>query len=178
MSIYNHVKNKSDLIDAIVDQIFSEITWDYEGTTWRDAMMVRALSTRETLRAHPWAIPLLESRTAPGPETLAHHDKVLACFKSSGFPLNLSGHAFSALDAYTYGFIMTEQNLPFENEQELQAVAKEITDSFPKEMFPALYDFIVNYTLQPGYSYSKEFMVGLEMILDQLEMKLKDHLTC
>ena len=172
MSLYNHIANKSDLIDAIVDQIFSEITWPHESRNWKEAMSVRAVSTREILKDHPWCIPLLESRKTPGHNTLLHHNNVLSCLIESGFSLKLAGHAFSALDAYTYGFIMSEQSLPFEDDESLQMMAKEMAENFPKEIYPALYDFTVGYVLKPGYSYYSEFMFGLKMILDQLERKL------
>jgi AcrR family transcriptional regulator len=169
MSLYNHVKNKSDLIDAVVDQIFSEITWPHKSTDWKEAMLARAISTREILKQHPWCIPLLESRKTPGPNTLLHHNNVLECLFTSGFSLKLAGHAFSVLDAYTYGFISSEQSLPFDDDTQLQEVAKEMAANFPKDSYPALFEFTIGHVLQPGYSYFDEFKFGLRLIIDQLD---------
>ena len=41
------------------------------------AMRTRCRSAREVLARHPWATPLMETRTTPGPATLRHHDAVL-----------------------------------------------------------------------------------------------------
>ena len=68
---------------------------------------------------------------------------------------------------------MTEQNLPFDDDDQLKDLASELADNFPKEAYPALYNFTTNFLLKGGYSYSAEFMYGLTMILDQLETKLR-----
>src|SRR6478672_1199360 len=77
MSVYHHVANKDEILDGIVDLVFSEIELPTIGADWRQEMRRRAHSARAVLRRHPWAIGLLESRTAPGPATLRHHDVVL-----------------------------------------------------------------------------------------------------
>ena len=65
------------------------------------------------LSRHPWALGLIESRRSPGPATLTHHDRVLGCLRRNGFSVALAAHAFSVLDSYIYGFVLTEVNLPF-----------------------------------------------------------------
>ena len=72
MSVYHHVANKEEILDGIVDIVFSEIEMPTVGGDWRSEISRRAHSARRVLRLHPWAIPLLESRTSPGPATLAH----------------------------------------------------------------------------------------------------------
>src|SRR5207344_1953815 len=69
MSLYHHVANKSDLLDGMIDGVFGEIDLPTDATEWRSAMRRRALSAREAMSRHPWAIGLMESRTTPGPTT-------------------------------------------------------------------------------------------------------------
>src|SRR5436305_9760681 len=73
MSLYNHVAGKEALLDGMVDAVFAEIELP-SGTAWRKALRQRALSMREALARHRWAIGLLESRTTPGAVTLRQHD--------------------------------------------------------------------------------------------------------
>src|SRR5581483_12455907 len=73
MSLYNHVANKDDLLDGMVDIVFGEIDLP-SGTDWKKAMRLRAISARQVLRRHRWAIGRMESRRSPGPATLRHHD--------------------------------------------------------------------------------------------------------
>ena len=65
MSVYHYVANKDEILDGIVDIVFSEIELPVIGGDWRVEMRGRASSAREVLRRHPWAIGLLESRTGP-----------------------------------------------------------------------------------------------------------------
>src|SRR2546427_2200892 len=85
MSLYNHVANKDDVLDGLVDIVFSEVDLPCEGGDWRAAMRQRAISAREALARHRWAIGLMESRTHPGPSNLRHHDSVLRCLREAGF---------------------------------------------------------------------------------------------
>src|SRR2546423_1804093 len=77
MSLYNHVANTDDILDGIVDLVFSEIDVPSGRGDWKTAMRQRAISARDVLLRHPWATGLMQSRTKPGPATLRHHDSVL-----------------------------------------------------------------------------------------------------
>src|SRR5215472_9097154 len=104
MSLYNHVASKGDLLDGMIDVVFGEIDLPPGDVDWKSAMRQRAISVREALRRHPWAIGLMESRTSPGPATLRHHDAVLGCLRGAGFSIEMTAHAYSLLDSYIYGF--------------------------------------------------------------------------
>src|SRR3974377_2131616 len=55
MSLYRHVRNKDDILDGIVDLVFSEIDLPASGTPWRSAMRRRAGSARAPLPRPPRA---------------------------------------------------------------------------------------------------------------------------
>src|SRR3954468_239251 len=65
MSLYNHVANKDDLLDGMIDVVFGEIELPTDAD-WKTAMRHRAISARAALSRHRWAIGLMESRTSPG----------------------------------------------------------------------------------------------------------------
>jgi AcrR family transcriptional regulator len=169
MSLYHHVANKDVILDGMVDLVFGEIDLPAPGAGWKVAMRARAASARDALRRHPWAIGLMESRLNPGPATLRHHDAVIGCLRGAGFTVELTAHAFSAIDSYLYGFIMQEHNLPFHTPEETAAMAVTFLDAFPAEQFPHLAELTVRHVLQPGYAYGDEFGFGLELVLDGLE---------
>ena len=58
------VASKDDLIDAMIDVVFSEIGLPSGGADWKTAMRQRAQSLREVLMRHRWAIGLMESRNS------------------------------------------------------------------------------------------------------------------
>src|SRR6202171_1245164 len=97
MSLYNHVRNKVDMLDGMVDVVFSQIELPADGVDWRTAMRKRAISARQALLRHPWAIGLMESRATPGPATVRHHDSVLGSLRTAGFSIDMAAHAYSIL---------------------------------------------------------------------------------
>ena len=169
MSLYNHVANKGDLLDGMVDLVFSEIDLPSNGVAWRAAMHQRAVSARRALARHPWAIGLMESRASPGPATLRHHDAVIGSLRRGGFSVEMAAHAYSVLDSYVYGFALQEASLPFDTAEETADVAEMIFKRFPPDEYPYLTELTVEHVLQPGYDYGNEFEFGLDLILDGLE---------
>src|ERR1700730_12945160 len=93
MSLYNHVRNKVDMLDGMVDVVFSEIDLPASGADWRTAMRQRAISARQVLLRHPWAIGLMESRATPGPATLRHHDAAVGSLRTAGFSGDMAAPA-------------------------------------------------------------------------------------
>ena len=133
MSLYHHVTNKDEILDAITDAVFSEIELPPVRADWRPAMRDRAISARRALGRHPWATPLMQSRTNPGAATLHHHDTVIGSLRRAGFSVAIAAHAFSLLDAYVYGFALQEANLPFDSET-APDVAEAIMAQFPRRV--------------------------------------------
>jgi AcrR family transcriptional regulator len=170
MSLYNHVANKDQLLDGMVDLVFGEIDLPPGDADWKTAMRDRAQSARRALGRHPWAITLMSTRTSPGPATLRHHNAVIGCLRGGGFSITLAAHAFSALDSYIYGFALQEATLPFgETEEETIEVTKMMAARFLADEYPHLTEFSDEHLLQPGYDYGDEFEFGLDLILDGLE---------
>src|SRR5689334_20790578 len=169
MSLYNHVANKEALLDGMIDAVFAEIDLPAADDGWRPAMRERAISVRAALRRHRWAISLMQSRKAPGPSTLAHHDSVIGVLRAGGFTVAQTAHAFSALDSYIYGFALQEQALPFEGPEETAEVAQGIFEGIAVDRYPHFVELATQHVLQPGYDYGDEFEFGLDLILDGLE---------
>ena len=168
MSLYNHVASKSDLLDGMIDIVFSEIDLPSGDGDWKAAMRRRAVSARQVLRRHPWAIGLMESRTSPGPATLRHHDAVLGCLRRAGFSVELTAHAYALLDSYIYGFALQEASLPFGSGEEAAQVAHQISAQFASGQYPYLTEMATAHVLRPGYDFGDEFGIGLDLILDGL----------
>ena len=169
MSLYTHIANKDDLLDGMIDTVFSEIELPSGEDDWRTAMRQRAISVRRVLSRHRWAIGLMESRSSPGPATLRHHDAVIGCLRNAGFSVELTAHAYSALDSYIYGFALQERSLPFDTPDETAELAQAIMTQFPTDGYPHLAELTTQHVLRPGYDYGDEFEFGLDLILDGLE---------
>jgi AcrR family transcriptional regulator len=169
MSLYKHVANKEDMLDGMVDIVFSEIDLPVGGVHWKASMRQRAISVREVLTRHPWAIGLTDSRMKPGRANLRHHDSVIGCLRDAGFSIEMAIHAFSTLDSYIYGFALQEKSLPFETPEEVGEVAEVMLQQFPADEYPHLAETIVGVLNRSGWEYANEFEFGLDLVLDALE---------
>src|SRR3954463_4261686 len=72
MSLYHHVANKDDLLDGMVDVVFSEVDEPSTESAWQPEVRSRCTSLRTVLLRHPWAVGRLDSRRSPGMATLLH----------------------------------------------------------------------------------------------------------
>src|SRR3954451_19769195 len=94
MSLYHHVANKEDLIDGLVDLVFAEIDELSGEDGWRAAMRKRGGQTRAALKRHPWAVGLMEARSAPGPFNRRLHEGMLRVLREAGFSVAASARAY------------------------------------------------------------------------------------
>jgi AcrR family transcriptional regulator len=172
MALYHHFANKSEIIDGIVDLVFSEIELPSISGEWRPEMKRRACSARQVLKRHPWSIPLLQSRTHPGPATLRHHNAVIGALRGAGFSVAMTAHAYALLDSYSYGFALSEASLPINGPETVAEVAESMMLQYLAKDYPYLSEFSTEHILKPGYDFGQEFEFGLELVLDGLARSL------
>ncbi len=169
MSVYHYVANKDDIIDGIVDLVYSEIELPVPGGDWQKEMRRRANSARGVLAAHPWATALLQSRLSPGPATLRHHNAFIATLRAAGFSVTLTAHAFALVDSYIFGFALSENALPIHGPDSVADTAASMMEQFfDAEAYPDLLEFTVEHVMRPGYDFGAEFEYGLTVVLDGL----------
>lgn len=169
MTIYHHVDGKDAILDGMVDTVFAKIDLPPDDLGWKEAIRARCVSARAVLARHPWATPLMESRTNPGPATLHHHDAVLACLRRGGLSVELTAHAYAILDSYVYGFALQEATLLIEAEDDLVEVAAAMMGADFASAYPHLTELTTEYVLQPGYDFGASFEIGLDLLLDGIE---------
>jgi AcrR family transcriptional regulator len=171
MSLYKHVASKDDLIDGMVDLVFAEIELPALDVDWRTAMRRRAVSTRDALNRHRWAVGHMEGRSTHGPANLRLHDAVLGCLRAAGFSVEMTVHAYSVQDAYIYGFALQETDMTPETPEDFAAVAAQQMEDYAAMLaeFPNLVEVVGGYVAKSGYDYATEFLFGLDLILDGLE---------
>ena len=170
MSLYRHVANKEDLLDDMIDIVFSEVPFRSDGN-WRSAMRQRAISMHDALRRHPWADGHMESRRRAGPSNLRYHNDTMACLREdAGFSFPMAVHAYSIMDSYIYGFAQLEKALPSDIPAEAEIRRDAVLDANPDyaEQFPYLAQIPIELR-KINYDYSREFEFGLDLILDAIE---------
>ena len=172
MALYKHVANKDELLDGMVDMVFGEIEIPPEDVEWRSAMRLRAISTREALGRHSWAIGMMESRH-PGPANLRNHNAVMGCLRTAGFSFKMAIHAYSVQDAYIYGFALQERDTAFETRDSAGKAAQRRAEMIiEREKYPHLVEIAAELP-GSGYDNATEFEWGLDLILDGLDRLLQ-----
>jgi AcrR family transcriptional regulator len=107
MALYYHFANKAEVVDGLIDLVFSETEAPSGGGDWKAEMRERAISLHDALLRHRWAIGLMESRRRPGPASLRHHDAVIGSLRAGGLDIDEAAHADSVLNSYIFGFALT-----------------------------------------------------------------------
>jgi AcrR family transcriptional regulator len=171
MSLYNHVASKDDLLDGMIDIVFSEIEPPSASGDWKAELRKRAVSTRAALRRHPWAVGEMEGRTNHGPSNLRLHDAVLGCLRAAGFSLEMTVHAYSVQDAYIYGFALQQTDMSSETPEDFAVEAQRQMAEYEAVLadYPHLVEVVGGHVAKAGYDYDSEFLFGLDVILDGLE---------
>lgn len=167
MSLYNHVTNRDDLLDGMVDAIVHEIEVPVIGPDWQNSMRQRALSAHAVLLQHPWATMPLVSRVNVGPAMLRYIDATLGCLVEAGFSLEMADHAWNAMDSHIYGFTLQELNFPFESADYADAAEAYVT-MVPAEKYPYM-NRLTHLVMEQKYDGLHEFEFGLNLILEGLE---------
>ncbi|MGH3461469.1 MAG: TetR/AcrR family transcriptional regulator C-terminal domain-containing protein [Kribbellaceae bacterium] len=165
MSLYNHVANKDDILDGIVDLVVGDIDVPPAGTHWKAAMRQRSISAHQVLLAHPWAAMLVMSRFNIGPGMTRYLDATLGRLREGGFSIEEALDAWHTLDSHLYGFTLQELNLPF-GVEETQNVSASVLGQIPAEQYPYVFEVITR-IMQTGRDEDFEF--GLDLVLDGLE---------
>src|SRR5215211_1573554 len=171
MSAYYYFPNKAQLLDGMVDVVFREIEPPSIDADWKTAMRNRAISTRQVLNRHRWAIGHMEGRTDHGPANIRLHDAVLGCLRAAGFSMEATVHAYSVQDAYIYGFVLQETDMAPETADDFAAEAQRQMDAYKDQLaaYPHLAEVVGSYVAKVGHDYATEFLFGLDLILDGLD---------
>jgi AcrR family transcriptional regulator len=172
MSLYNHVTNKDDLLDGMVDIVVDEFDLPDANLGWREAMRRRAVSARAVFTRHPWASALIDSRLSSGPARLHYFDWMLGTMRRGGFTIATTAHAVSLLDSFIYGYARQQLNMSTGPDVTNEDNAEAFMEGIPADEYPNLREMVVEYAMKGGYDEPADFEFGLDLILDALQRLL------
>ena len=173
MSLYNHVTNKDDLLDGIVDAVTSEFEdpRSVDGDGWRVVIRRCALTEHDVLLRHPWTAALAESRPRTGPVRLRYYDSLLGVLRDAGFDEIGAYRANLTIDSYVYGFTLQEVawvSWPPESGGLESEAAAAFVDRTAEMEFPHLVG-IARLSAAGRIDIRADFEFGLDIVLDSLE---------
>lgn len=170
MSLYNHVKNKDDLLSGMVDTVVKKFEKPCTELPWKQAMRQCVVSTHEELLKHPWAAMLLISRVNVEDGLMSYSNACFGCFVDAGFSYPMADHAWNAVSNHLYGFTLSEVSMPVSAKHYAQA-AKQYLPMVPQSDYPHIYN-MMQLIIKGDHSGVNDFTFGLDLILDGLEAKL------
>jgi hypothetical protein len=172
MSLYNHVANKDDILNGIVDLIVGEFDIPASGTGWKAAIRRTAISAHDVLVRHPWAASLMLSVTGTQPARWRYMDRILGSLREAGFSTDMTDHAYHALDSHVTGFTLWQVQIQVDPEK-LPGMAATFLRDLPADDYPYLVEHIEHHLNEPSPGDEGSFAFGLDLILDGLE-RLRD----
>jgi AcrR family transcriptional regulator len=166
MSLYNHVENRDDIVDGMIDLVAGEIEPPATGADWRAGLRGAALSTHEALMRHRWAAGVWMTPRRFSERRMAHSDAILRTLRAGGFSEDVAYHAFHVLTAQVIGFTLYLQSFGFD-EGHLEDLAERFLATFPADDYPDLAEHVRQH-LEPSEARQGTFEFGLELALDGL----------
>ena len=172
MSLYYHVANKGDTLEAIVDMVVDEIELPPAEVEWRSAIRTIATSAHDILVRHPWAPNLVLSGSGLSMARLRYMEAILGSLRRAGFSPEMTDHAYHALDSHIMGFTLWQVGMNLGSEDDLKAMAGEFLAQLSVDEFPYLAEHIEQHLAPTDPDDAGEFAFGLGLILDGLERML------
>lgn len=164
MSLYNHVKNKADLLDGLFEAVLGELPPLRRTSSWPSALRGGARGLRAVLRAHPAVLPIFSTRPAVTPASLAHVESALATLRSAGFSVHDSLSIFQIVVAYVVGH--TGQAYSPRPAEDRTRPDYALLD--PK-LYPSVREVAAALS---HHDLDREFNIGLEALIAGLEVRL------
>jgi AcrR family transcriptional regulator len=179
MSLYNHVNNKGDLVDAMVDLVVREIELPSD-PDWEKAIRQCAISAYDTFLRHPWACSLV---MAPGDLRLEENARLrymewlLGRLDKAGFSPELTYRGYHALDSHILGFTMWHLGHSAGGEdmtggQDLEDLVAKLVPRLRASGYPRIAEHAEQHVSAPWRETLREFEFGLDLILDGLKKAL------
>jgi TetR/AcrR family transcriptional regulator, tetracycline repressor protein len=166
MSLYNHVPNKSALLDGMVEVLLGELEIPAENHVWEERIREGYRAFRRLAHEHPNVFPLLVNRPPETMDGVWLVEEFLRTLEEAGFGLETALHAFRALSSYTFGYAMAEiRGFALEPDGSRLGAHRLSSEEFPRlsELRPQL----------ENVDHDAEFEFGLDLILSGLRAKLR-----
>ena len=167
MSLYNHVANKDDILDGIVDLVYAEIELPAAGGDWEGEVRKFAVSAHDALIRHPWA-PRGMMRGRPRPIRMQYMESLCCCLRLAGFSSDATYLAYHAIDSHILGFTLWQQGHSMVRER-IPDMAAKVLRELPLEEFPFMAEHVRQHLTDGSHHDVSTFDFTLGLILDGLK---------
>jgi AcrR family transcriptional regulator len=167
MSLYNHVANKDDLLEGMLDLVLAETEPPSASGEWDVAIRKSAISVHDALRRHPWSCTLLIEARRVRPARLRYMDLLLGRLREAGFSAETTYHAYHVLDGHIFGYSLYETSHSYSDKDAAEFEAS-LDQFLPPDAYPYLNEHGRQHLSEGPHREVSAFAFGLDLILDGL----------
>ncbi len=168
MSLYNHVANKDDVIDGMLDLVLAESEAPARAGDWTSEIRASAISVHDALHRHLWAVNVLFSPGRVHPARLRYMESLLAALREGGLSAEATYTAYHVLDAHIFGFSLWAASHTM-SEAEAANIKETAERVLAGEEYPYLREHAEQHFADGPYKNVSAFELGLDLILDGLK---------
>ena len=169
MALYRHVANKSDLIEALLEEVSARVVVPPNDLRWREGLTALALAVRSEMLRHPGLVAPLLGRPTLGPNALAIGEYGYRVMAQANFSPTQIERGVNTILTYTIGFTALE--VP--RTQTLDGAAPPNLDTLEPafdDLDPVHFPHTTQIRPQASeFVSAQQFHFGLKSILDGLE---------
>jgi len=172
MSLYNHVEDKEDILDGILEMVMAEFEFAEETGDWEADVRTGCRAWRRLMTAHPTVIALFAESKHPAssPERLRPMEWAFDLLRRGGLSDDDVVHAFRAFGGYIMGFVLNEvaNPVPGMGDRDHRAEHEQLARILPAEEFPNLARLL---PLLAECDPEVDFEFGLDLLLDGIKAR-------
>ena len=165
MSLYNHVRDKEDLLEGIRDHVHSQFLDPGIEGPWEERARRAARSWRQALRAHPGMMALISEAKAPvvSPGSIRPTEVALRLLREAGLPEDDAVKAFCCFGGFIVGFVMFEVGMMRAAESPSGSPDPErLVAALPADEFPC---FVSSLPYLMQGDIDQRFEYGLDLLI-------------
>ena len=151
-SLYTHVRNKDDLVDAVLDRVLDGVDLPPKRGDWRRSLIAGFTAYRRALVEHPAVVHLITERARTSPSQIRLVERSIELLEGAGLTIDDAVATHVTAIAFTLGFIAQE-------------VGRSAAPSRPLEIDPDS-AFPRALAANARRTVDQRFQAGLELILD------------
>lgn len=176
MSLYNHVADKAELLDLMLDYVIGDLVRasEHDTGTWEERLRAIARRNHDLWRSHQVFAQVYVDGVTIGPYGLANIERIIGILRDAGFTDDDAAQAFVVLFHYSVAAMLVGQAKPVDHSRRDRR-----SDGTPDDILDLYFSAlprseIPNTVAAVAHMPRDAFEFGLELILDGLRQRLRN----
>jgi AcrR family transcriptional regulator len=173
MSLYNHVRDKEEILTGIIESVMMEFRLPAGEGDWLSQVRTMAVEFRRVLLAHPNVVQLIAEHHGPptSPDGFQPVEVALSTLRAGGLSYEDTTHAYRALVGYVMGYVTLETGGLLSQDPEKHSWAED--EAFLRRFSERLPTTLEMLPYLAQSDNDSEFEFGLDMLLEGLRARLR-----